>query len=1068
MRVRSLQVDRIPGIDRPFEIDALGRGAVLVVGPNGSGKSRTGLTIAALLFPEKARELEEGRATAVVEHGDDRFESSFVDGSLAWRREGGDRLADPAEGRAHAFHLPARSLWRTEGHDDFGRELARRVAGGYDLDAVEEEHKVSSRVGSELGKQVREARRAVERAVRELDALAREEESVESLERQRREAHEAELTAVRLRNAKEAARARRELAAAEARLAAFPAELEHARADSLKELERVESEWHTAESRATDAQRAARESSAASARLAGGVDEEGVRTARERLENARRADDRAAQAREDLARAEAALAAARRASGLSNGTHLPTPESLGEVEVLARNEASTRGQLDEVERRLGVVAGSSALASRGRHVAFGAILTAVGAALAVTVDVWFAALGGFGLGWLGRALATDGRDRLTLRVQRDELVKKLDELTARGAQLRANLGLAADTPSATLLESFSVREKLRKLLEDRDGQDSRVAEVERRREEALAGVAEALGLGSPPADVAAAQARLETAERSLEERRRAQARTESDTRDADAAATEAERARTRRAEAFARLRLEPGDLGGAEALLAQRDAYERQRSERHELVGTQREALARLEEAKHLADLSDEELDRRLEREEQRAKKREELSENIAAIRTRVEQARADDPWQAAATERDTKEREARELFEEQLVRLCAQHLVKDVRKEHKEKSSPRVMRRSDELLGRFTRGRYRIELGLKSRLCALDGETGKRMELDELSDGTRVQLLLAVRLAFAETLEAPGEKLPWILDEAFGAADGDRLRELVGTVLEVASEGRQIVYLSAHPAEAALWTQIARERQLPQPQVVDLAEVRGLARSKAEQVAAALPERRRLPEPAGLSESDWARAVRADAPRRFDAPERLHVYHLLREDREALRRLVEDGIERLGVVENAPAATAAALGDEAREAPRGASGVARAVVEAWHVGRGRPIERADLRASGVKSDYFEPLAALAKRFGDDARAMLAALEDKTQRKDLLGKAMRDTTLEKIATALEERGVVDSNEPLDRAAVIGRGLAEAQKHGRTLEKGEAAQLANALVDHLEASAAVEETVGATE
>jgi hypothetical protein len=157
-------------------------------------------------------------------------------------------------------------------------------------------------------------------------------------------------------------------------------------------------------------------------------------------------------------------------------------------------------------------------------------------------------------------------------------------------------------------------------------------------------------------------------------------------------------------------------------------------------------------------------------------------------------------------------------------------------------------------------------------------------------------------------------------------------------------------------------------------------------------------------------------------------------------------------------VFENARHFASAIIDDEKLEKRLAARvAVARAVITGWHVGRGRPLERADVRASGIPNEYAEPIAALADRYGRSAQALLTALEDGAERKRLLGKAMRDATLEKLRVSLQLHGVLDTSEPLDRDTVIGRGLAAAAEFGRTLEKGEAARIAVELINDLEAS-----------
>ena len=62
MKLRRLAIDRLPGIDRPFELDDLGDGLNILVGPNGIGKSRLSAAVRSLLWPcSRGRQCAEGR-----------------------------------------------------------------------------------------------------------------------------------------------------------------------------------------------------------------------------------------------------------------------------------------------------------------------------------------------------------------------------------------------------------------------------------------------------------------------------------------------------------------------------------------------------------------------------------------------------------------------------------------------------------------------------------------------------------------------------------------------------------------------------------------------------------------------------------------------------------------------------------------------------------------------------------------------------------------------------------------------------------------------------------------------
>src|SRR5690606_32805647 len=157
------------------------------------------------------------------------------------------------------------------------------------------------------------------------------------------------------------------------------------------------------------------------------------------------------------------------------------------------------------------------------------------------------------------------------------------------------------------------------------------------------------------------------------------------------------------------------------------------------------------------------------------------------------------------------------------------------------------------------------------------DGAGGRRLRLEELSTGTKAQLLVSARLAFALTLEdaadgEPGETLPFVLDEALTTSDPRRFAELAGAVLDVVeASGRQFVYLSARPEDAELWRRAAESRPGAPLAVIRLA-------SSAAAAERAVVSRGVRPS-AGASGSTRARSARPAAgsahPRPAGAPAR-------------------------------------------------------------------------------------------------------------------------------------------------------------------------------------------------
>ena len=53
MKLKRLGIDRLPGIDQPFEIESSGTGVHVVVGPNASGKSSICRAVESLYWDDR-------------------------------------------------------------------------------------------------------------------------------------------------------------------------------------------------------------------------------------------------------------------------------------------------------------------------------------------------------------------------------------------------------------------------------------------------------------------------------------------------------------------------------------------------------------------------------------------------------------------------------------------------------------------------------------------------------------------------------------------------------------------------------------------------------------------------------------------------------------------------------------------------------------------------------------------------------------------------------------------------------------------------------------------------------
>ncbi len=105
-----------------------------------------------------------------------------------------------------------------------------------------------------------------------------------------------------------------------------------------------------------------------------------------------------------------------------------------------------------------------------------------------------------------------------------------------------------------------------------------------------------------------------------------------------------------------------------------------------------------------------------------------------------------------------------------------------------------------------ITGGAY-VEVGMNPRDLSVDvkeARTGQWRDARLLSEGTREQIYLLLRVAMAEHLVAPGEMAPLLLDEVTAQADSER-KQRVLDVLHDLSADRQVILFS-HDDEVLAW----------------------------------------------------------------------------------------------------------------------------------------------------------------------------------------------------------------------------------------------------------------------
>jgi energy-coupling factor transporter ATP-binding protein EcfA2 len=412
------------------------------------------------------------------------------------------------------------------------------------------------------------------------------------------------------------------------------------------------------------------------------------------------------------------------------------------------------------------------------------------------------------------------------------------------------------------------------------------------------------------------------------------------------------------------------------------------------------------------------------------------LSKEVHTIEALVDAARRAHHVQDAVAARDAARDRLLERRRELAHQAAGRVLTRHALERHRQERQPALLREASGLLARFTGYRYELEVvdtPEGGALRARDAERDSLLTPAQLSDGSRAQLLLAVRLAFAQSAEAGGP-LPLLLDEALVASDPERFDAIAESLLELAADdGRQVLFLTSDPMDAARWDALIRQRGLDEVQPIDLVAVREEHRAATFPLPRlAAPEE---PAPPGPDEDAHAygRRLGVAAPDPWAGVEAWHPLHLWPDDLRAVHALVRHGLHSLG---RWRAFRRHRPGDPGPLSPGRADDLdvavsaAEAVVRAWRIGRGRALERDTLvRAEGVSEKFVDALWSKALELDRDAAALMKALRSREV------KNFRQEKIDQLERELTDSGHLDARAALSREALIARARGALEARG---------------------------------
>ena len=614
--------------------------------------------------------------------------------------------------------------------------------------------------------------------------------------------------------------------------------------------------------------------------------------------------------------------------------------------------------------------------------------------------------------------------RETLLAEQD-LESKEQELTQKRDTLRETVGGAPDVEMSDIELAVFVQRVLKwqdanddvvRLEAELDEAKAHLQEVQ----ETLTSELDKYGY-SDIEDSAAAEAAIHE----LEQRKTKHEKASADLSDAKATHAEAtEKLATLEAEReaiFTSLDLVPGSRDELESLCEQVDDYEAAADEVAKAEAVVEQELQTLTQKpaydSEYKDQTLSELQESLRNTEAVAADHDKIQEEISTIEANIRAAKTDTAVEAALQEKEAALADLEAQLNDDYSSMVGDILVGHLQEKTVEANRPAVFQRANDLLATITHGRYELVLNEgEQTFRAYDTVNQKGLALDELSSGTRVQVLLAVRIAFVDQQEH-GRKLPVVFDETLANTDDLRAGVIIDAMIKLCRDGRQIFYFTAQGDELAKWNRALESEPDVEWTTINLADVQSMDREiqlpELDTVQGLAPE---PPEPSDHDHDSYGTALDVPPVNPFTGAGAAHLWYVV-DDVDALYDLLAFGIERWGQLRNLldrdrheiiPAER-----DDIERIEQDASALEE-FVKAWRIGRGKPVDRAALESSGAVSNTFiDRVTELAKDLDGEAKALVEALHAGEVNRFRSGKA------DDLAAYLREKGYIVTQEPLN-------------------------------------------------
>ena len=342
---------------------------------------------------------------------------------------------------------------------------------------------------------------------------------------------------------------------------------------------------------------------------------------------------------------------------------------------------------------------------------------------------------------------------------------------------------------------------------------------------------------------------------------------------------------------------------------------------------------------------------------------------------------------------------------QEQVLGRVIDMLAKNIEEESQSSSLPEVLIQASSWLEKITAGRYQLKAN-KAGFYAYDAVNKENLSLEELSDGTRIQLLFAVRMGFITVQEmASGKQMPIFMDELLANSDDKRALEIIDAVKEIA-EHRQVFYFTAQADEVEKF----REHAGKVFSELALSELFGTSQAQRNPLITHLVSIEKVPEPVA-DYTAYGKKLSVSAQSLWNHIEELHSWYLFTDSAELFGYL-EGGRVQVGQLDSSDP-TLSRRKELLKEAQKLAQ-----------IGRCRPLYLSDLKEADISLNrnktaaYHEQIEEVLAASGGDGEDLVAALDD-TRVKRVVGQKR-----EELINWLLENGYISEEEKKETGEIM--------------------------------------------